>query len=201
MNHKTIPVVQHNFTSKDKLFLDANIWLYLYCPQGSRGHSWVSTYSDVFDRILDASSRIYIDVLVVSEFINTFAKQEYELAKKGLELAKQERKITEQEYEGAKLHLRSFKDFRNTPDFELIAEGIAAAVKQIMKHCSRVESCFTTLETDQLLVDYESGGFDFNDQMIAEICKCNEFTLITNDSDFKTQEIPILTANPSLLTT
>ena len=33
------------------------------------------------------------------------------------------------------------------------------------------------------------------------ICKNNGFTLITNDNDFKTQEIPILTANPSLLTT
>ena len=43
--------------------------------------------------------------------------------------------------------------------------------------------------------------FDFNDQVITEICKSNGFTLITNDSDFKTQEIPILTANTSLLAT
>ena len=75
MNHKAIAVKQHNFTLKDKLFLDANIWLYLYCPQGSREY-WVNIYSDVFDRILDAESQIYIDVLVVSEFINRFTKQE-----------------------------------------------------------------------------------------------------------------------------
>ena len=83
MNHKPTRVGQHNFTSTDKLFLDANIWLYLYCPQGSKDY-WVKTYSNVFDRILNAESRIYIDVLVVSEFINTFARQEYELAKEGL---------------------------------------------------------------------------------------------------------------------
>ncbi|MDE0014645.1 MAG: PIN domain-containing protein [Candidatus Poribacteria bacterium] len=198
MNHKPTRVGQHNFTLKDKLFLDANIWLYLYCPQGSKG-DWVDIYSDVFDRILDAESQIYIDVLVVSEFINTFARQEYKLAKEGLELAKQECELTEQEYESAKLHLSSFKNFRNTSDFELIAQGIAAAVKQIMKHCSRVESCFTTLEMDDLLADYEIGNCDFNDQVITEICKNNGFTLITNDSDFKTQDIPILTANPNLL--
>ncbi len=198
MNHKAIPLEQHNFTLKDKLFLDANIWLYLYCPQGSRDN-WVDIYSDVFDRILDAESQIYIDVLVVSEFINTFARQEYELAKEGLELAKQECELTEREYELSKLHLSSFKNFRNTPDFEIIAQGIAAAVKQIMKHCSRVESCFTTLGMDDLLTDYETGNFDFNDQVITEICKNNGFTLITNDSDFKTQEIPILTANAKLL--
>ena len=176
MNRKAIPVKQHNFTSKDKLFLDANIWLYLYCPQGSRRFR-VNTYSDVFDRILDASSRIYIDVLVLSEFINTFARQEYALAKDGLELAKQERELTEQEYELVKSHLSSFKNFRSSPDFELIAQGIAAAVKQIMKHCSRVESCFTILEMDALIADYDIGNFDFNDQVITEICKNNGFTL------------------------
>ena len=198
MNHKATQVEQHNFTLTDKLFLDANIWLYLYCPQGSKG-DWVDIYSNVFDRILDAGSQIYIDVLVISEFINTFARQEWGLAKQGLELAKQECELTEQEYEFTKSHLCSFKSFRNSPDFDPIAQGIAAAAKQIMKHCLRVESCFTTLEMDDLLTDYETGNFDFNDQVITEICKSNGLTLITNDSDFKTQEIPILTANQSLL--
>ena len=198
MNHKATQVEQHNFTLTDKLFLDANIWLYLYCPQGSRTY-WVKTYSNVFDRILDAESQIYIDVLVVSEFINTFARQEWKLAKQALELAKQEGDLTEQEYELAKSHLCSFKNFRNSPNFDPIAQGIAAAAKQIMKHCSRVESCFTTLDIGNLLTNYDTGNFDFNDQVITEICKSNGFTLITNDSDFKTQEIPILTANQSLL--
>ena len=198
MNYKAIAVNQYNFNSKDRLFLDANIWLYLYCPQGSREY-WVRTYSNVFDRILDAESLIYIDVLVVSEFVNTFARQEFDLAKQALELAKQEGTLTEQELELAKSHLCSFKSFRNSPDFELIAQGITAAVKQIMKHCSQVESCFTTLNMDDLLTNYDTGNFDFNDQVITEICKSNEFTLITNDGDFKTQEISILTANQFLL--
>ena len=191
MNHKATQVDQHNFTSKDKLFLDANIWLYLYCPQGSQEY-WVKTYSDVFDRILDAESQIYIDALVLSEFINTFARQEWRLAKEALEFAEQQCELTESD-------IYSFKDFRNTSNFELIAQGIATAVKQIMQHCSRVESCFTILEMDNLITDYETGNFDFNDQVITEICKNNGFTLITNDSDFKTQDIPILTANAKLL--
>ena len=41
--------------------------------------------------------------------------------------------------------------------------------------------------------------YGFNDQVITEICKNNGFTLITNDGDFKTQEISILTANAKLL--
>ena len=52
---------------------------------------------------------------------------------------------------------------------------------------------------DGLLTDYAAGNSDFNDQVITELCKNNGFTLITNDSDFKTQDIPILTANSNLL--
>ena len=80
-----------------------------------------------------------------------------------------------------------------------MAQNIAARVKQIMKHCARIESGFTMLPMNDLLDDYISGDSDFNDQVITEICKNNGFTLITNDGDFKTQEIPILTANQSLL--
>ncbi len=175
--YKTISVHHHNFTSKDKLFLDANIWLYLFSPR-EPGDRWKQIYSQVFERILKANSRIYVDVLVVSEFINAYARTKW-------------RAIAP--------HIRSFKDFRSTTSFKPVAEDITAGVKQIVSHCTRIESGFTTLSMNNLLDDYITGDYDFNDQVITDICKNNGFTLITNDSDFKTQQIPILTANQSLL--
>ena len=175
--YKAMEVRHHNFTSKDKLFLDANIWLYLFSPREPRDR-WKQIYSEVFERILKANSRIYVDVLVVSEFINAYARTKWRAAAP---------------------HIRSFKDFRSSRGFKPVAEDITASVKEIVSHCSRIESGFTTLPINDLLTDYISGDSDFNDQVITEICKNNGFTLITNDSDFKTQEIPILTANPSLL--
>lgn len=177
MKHKAMPVKQHNFASTDKLFLDANIWFYLFGPH-QPGNSSVRTYSDVFNCILSAQSQIYIDVLVVSEFINTYARRKWRLISP---------------------HFNSFKVFRNSSDFKPVAQDIAADVKQIMQHCSQIGSGFAVLGIDDLLNDYATGDFDFNDQVMTEIGKRNGFTLITNDSDFKTQEIPILTANQSLL--
>ena len=177
MKYKTGGVLHYNFTLEDKLFLDANIWLYLYGPPKPRSY-WRPLYSRVFNRILRAKSPIYIDVLVVSEFINAYARLKWRADAP---------------------HLAYFKDFRNSPAFKPVAENIAAHVKQIMKHCERIESGFTLLPMNDLLDDYISGNSDFNDQVITEICKSNGFTLITNDGDFKTQEIPILTANQSLL--
>ena len=172
-----VAVHNYNFTSNDKLFLDTNIWLYLFGPR-REAYPNMEIYSNVFKRVVNARCQIYIDVVVVSEFINAYARMRWQFIAP---------------------HTRSFKTFRNSLNFKTVAQDIAAHVKQIMKHCSRVESNFVTLGIDDLLNDYATGDYDFNDQVITEICKSNGFTLITNDSDFKTQEIPILTANAKLL--
>ncbi len=177
MRDKAGEIRHYNFTAQDKLFLDTNIWLYLYGPPKPRSY-WRSIYASVFNRMLRVKSRIYIDVLVVSEFINAYARLKWR---------------------DASSYPNAFKTFRNSPDFKPVAQNITTHVKQIMKHCTRVESDFVTLPIDDLLADYISGDFDFNDQVITEICKNNGFTLITNDGDFKTQEISILTANAKLL--
>ena len=82
-----------------------------------------------------------------------------------------------------------------------IAEDIAADVEldSEVTVCTDRKRAYIALPMNALLNDYATGDYDFNDQVITEICKNNGFTLITNDSDFKTQEIPILTANAKLL--
>ena len=174
MVYKTVEVRHYNFTPQDKLFLDANIWFYLYGPQ-QLGNRWARIYSMVFNDILNAKSRIYIDVLIVSEFINSYARLKWKLAAS---------------------HIKSFKDFRNSSYFKPVAQDIAADAKRVVDHCSRIESGFATLAIDDLLTEYAAGNSDFNDQVITELCKKNGLTLITNDRDFRSQEIQILTANP-----
>ena len=55
MTYKASDVRYYNFTSQDKLFLDANIWLYLF-GQPKRRSYWRSIYASVFNRILRAKS-------------------------------------------------------------------------------------------------------------------------------------------------
>ena len=100
--YKAIEVLHYNFTSKDKLFLDANIWLYLFGPREPRDR-WKQIYSEVFERILKANSRIYVDVLIVSEFINAYARMKWRAVAP---------------------HIKSFKDFRNSTGFKPVAEDI-----------------------------------------------------------------------------
>ncbi len=118
-------------------------------------------------------------MLIVSEFINTYARRKWTTIGK---------------------RFKFFKNFRNSSNFIPVAIDIAADTKRVMAHCEPIESGFVGLQMYDLLDDYAKGSKDYNDQVITELCKNNGFILITDDGDFKTQEIPILTANRPLLT-
>ena len=92
-----------------------------------------------------------------------------------------------------------FKKFRNSPDFELIAQEVADNIKLMLNHCSQIESRFETLDVDGLMNEYAEGGADFNDQVIRELCNSRGLKLVTDDGDFDGQGISIITANRRLL--
>ena len=177
MKIRATSVAKHAFQQTDRLFLDANIWLYFYCPQNPND-SHVKIYSSAFRRILAARCKIFVDVLVVSEFVNRYARIKWKTEAPGL---------------------RNFKTFRDSYHFPPIAKEISDNVRRIVKHCSRVDSEFANLAIQNLLDEFAMGAADFNDQVIAILCRNKKATLVTHDGDFTDGEIPILTANPKLL--
>ena len=176
MTPRALSVGDYDFQPEDELFLDANIWLFIYGSQNP-GDARMRVYSSAFRRILEAGSRIYIDVLIVSEFINAYARLQWQIR------APDSR----------------FKAFRNGPDFREVAQEIADNVRRVLSHCSRIESHFDTLDADELMDEYAQGGADFNDQVIRNLCRSRNLKLITDDRDFNGQGISILTANRRLL--
>lgn len=180
MMHKAEAVASYNFNLTDKLLLDTNIWLLVYGPQRP-GNSRVAVYSQALSKILAAQSHIYIDVLIVSEFINAYARLKWNLWK-------------DQTASSAE-----FKVFRKSGDFKPIAQDIAADVKRVLKHCTRVENGFGSIPIDALIDEFAVGDSDFNDQILATLCKKEGLKLVTDDGDFKGQGIPVITANKRLL--
>ena len=179
MAAEVLHVKDYHFTSDDELFLDANVWLLIHGPQRPGRGARKDNYSTAFRRILEAGSRIRIDVIVLSEIINRWARFHHQ----------------ESDY-GAKM---SFKAFRNSDAFKSIAPDISADTRRILKQCSPMESGFTTLDMDALTTEYGNGGTDFNDQVIREACKRSGLKLVTDDADFAGEGVTILTANRRLL--
>ncbi len=168
----------YTFTPEDRLFLDTNVWWYIYVPQKPKATRQVNVYSQALRDIHEARSRIHIDVLVVSEFINAYARREWK---------------------NRRPDIKDFKFFRRSEDFESIALEIAHDVKLVTSQCAQVASGFDTLKVDDMLNAYGAGHSDFNDQVIAQLCEREGLTLVTHDADFKHAELSILTANPRLL--
>jgi len=179
MRNKAIDATSHVFSNTDEILVDANIWIYLCTPAGIPGSWPVKTYSNILSRILKAESQLFLDVLVLSEFINRYARIEM----KRLQPAQTD-----------------FKAFRNSPDYPSVAKSIETEVKQLLMVCHPVSHPFNEWNLDELLIEFGLNKFDWNDQLIAENCKKHGFSLLTNDSDFTEGGISIFTANNRLLT-
>lgn len=174
-----VDIRNHVFSPNDHLFFDANIWLCIYGPMPMQRRR-TGVYQQSWKQIRQRGATVHVDVLVISEFINRFTRWEYDQ--------------TNRQY-------ADYKDFRKSQDFPPIAADVAAQVRRILGYARCCDSCFVSVDTNALLTEFSVGDSDFNDQMIAEICRSHHFTLVTDDGDFKSvANLPLITANGRLLT-
>lgn len=169
----------YNFIQTDALLIDANIWLYIHGPQAQIDNK-SQNYSNALAKILKAKCSIFLDVLILSEFINRYSRLKCNLVKGSSDPS-------------------TFKSYRQSSAFKSVARDIADAVRRILKHCKCIESEFTSIDINTLLTDYELKCPDFNDQILVELCKSRSFKLVTHDGDFEDYDITILTANKNML--
>ncbi len=180
MRNSVHNVKSYVFDPTDELLLDTNIWLSVYGP--SKPGDWrAKVYSRALSKMLRAKCKIYIDVLIVSEFINSYARIKYYI-----------------QFPDSGTR-PSFKQFRQSIDFKPIAQAVAADTRRVLQYCKRVESGFDALDVVALINEYEKGNSDFNDQVLAELCKSKELTLVTHDGDFADVGLTVVTANRRLL--
>lgn len=178
MKNKALDARIHQFSALDAIMPDANIWIYLNGPAANPASWSVQTYSAVLAKILAARSRLFLDVLVLSEFINRFARLEMKRLQPGQ---------------------TDFKVFRSSADFLPVAAAIQQQSRQLLALCQPINHPFADWDLLQLLTDFSAGGTDWNDQLLIENCRKNGIVPLTNDGDFTDGGIPVLTANGKLL--
>jgi len=170
-------ISRYSFSKNDRLFLDANIWLYIEGPNAGRGNV-ARIYGNALKNMMQAGSLIVIDVLVLSEFVNSYARKEHRQSN---------------------WNPNDFKGFRNSPGFQPIARDISNKVRKIVKRCERCESGFTQIDIENLMMVFQQANRDFNDEVFVRLCKREHLTFVTHDGDFANATIPIVTANSHLL--
>jgi predicted nucleic acid-binding protein len=180
MPSKTAPVKIHSIESYDfseerNYFFDTNIWLYIYGPIG-----WPDEKSDMYSRALkrirDSKGTIYINCMIISEFINTFSRIEF----------KQQSDFTR------------YKDFRNSLAYRAIAQDIAYNVRKILRSTLTCDPEMQTIDLPAVMDLFEQGKYDFNDLLFAQICRAKNMVFVTHDKDFSELGVEILTSNDKL---
>jgi len=160
----------------DMLFFDANIWLAIYGP--SPKHWAQSPCSSLFYELIKNNIDIYTNSLIISEVVNSWARLEFNQQRIALGFEPNE-----------------FKKFRETLRFLDVAEDISININKILRWSKRFDSSLESIDMEIIISKYGSGTYDFNDLVFGEICKANDFILVTNDRDFCTTDVNILTAN------
>lgn len=166
-------IYKYEFSESDKFFLDANVWLYLYCSVGGYNESVVKKYSDFFDRIKEENKEIFINSGLVSEIFNRYLHIEF--------LAAQAEDPSIEDYK---------KDFR---DNEKYKETISM-VKKIVKEKIIDPHILLSDEFEKFNCNsfFEENDFlDFNDAIHCHTALENDLNIVTNDNDFKKTDLKI----------
>jgi predicted nucleic acid-binding protein len=162
------------------VLVDANVWLYLYPPPiNSNVPFFVRHYSSGYRRMIDNGAQPVLDPIILSEYLNRYCRIEW-----GGQF---------------KSNYPNFKHFRKSHDFRSVARDVSSYATRIVSSCAVHETPTDKLDLNQAIADFESGGIDFNDAILVDICKKHGFKLLTNDGDFKSGGIEVLTNHPGLL--
>ena len=179
MKNRAHDLSKYVFQRDESLLLDANVWLYLYpAPSDARqGHA--ANYSNAVKGMLTAGSLLVMDALILSEYLNRYCRIEWIALHKAAQ--------------------PDFKVFRKSPAFKSVGAGAATYAREMLKLCTRHDHPFSVANVTQVLADFEVGVNDFNDGLLAETCRHHGWKLVTNDGDFTTGGIDVLTSHPRLL--
>lgn len=174
-------------------FIDANVWL--YALQGDTLlQNWQKRYSDFFysivDSTLDPQPRILMPTLLFSEVLNAYLKQ-----------------IALPEYK----HLNGIsnnqpfiykKDYRSTQHYKDNYEKVCDDILSLKSSVNFIDdNSLINQPPDFIKPDIEP--LDFNDFFYYLLCKeyqkNHRTVIVTNDGDFKIDDIPIITGHQELL--
>jgi len=179
MKNKAHHLATYAFQKEEPVLLDTNVWLYLYPAPSGRATKHAAGYSAALKNMLAAGSRLVMDAMILSEYLNRYCRIEWNA-----------------------LHQHTYSDFkafRQSAAFPSVGQGAAVYARNMLKLCTRHDHPFASVDVARVLTDFEAGSNDFNDGLLAETCRHHNWKLVTNDGDFTAGGIEVLTTNPKLL--
>ena len=156
----------YKFKSTDKILIDANILLFLFCPI-STSSSKIDTYTDIFEALKANDSKLYICSSVISEFINRWLRMDFD---KNIQDTQKTKNFK--------------KDYRGTSRYKTVLNQILKQIEKLYKNynITQINDSFENFDIQTSYLDKEN---DFNDLLICHISNKYNLQILTDDKDFQ----------------
>jgi predicted nucleic acid-binding protein len=161
----------NTFKSSDKILVDANVLIYVFCPLNSSHYdNFINHYTDTLQKIANANASVFVNSLIISEFINRWLRMDFQ--RSGLNNFKQ--------------------DYRASGRYTKTIKSILRELKKFYTQCN-----VRTIDDNFSNIDYQNKyakflESDFNDIIIAENALSNGCKILTQDRDFTQYGVSII---------
>lgn len=161
----------NTFKDSDKILVDANVLIYVYCPLNSpRYDNFIGHYTDTLQKIHSAKASVYVNSLIISEFINRWLRMDF-----------------------SKSGLNDFKrDYRTSNRYKGTIKSILRELKKFYTYHNviNLNDEFTQSNFHKMYEDYPES--DFNDILIVENAIFNNCKILTQDNDFVKYPVTVI---------
>ena len=172
-----------------KYFFDTNIWLFKLNEPATL-NQYQKQYIDFFDNIckstLSPKPKIIITAILLSEIVNRYLRDV------GFKIYCEENHLDKHNKELYKTNYRKSEQFNVDYTF------ICSEIKAYHNFCDLQNDLFGSDVTLKVLLKNPNKGLDFNDSYYYHLSVKNNFSIVTNDSDFFVEDVEVITLNNTL---
>lgn len=167
MPNNIIPYHKYEFKANKTYFFDNNIWIVLFAPFINTDRERQDKASKFINKIQSFNSEINLTSLILSEFSNTYLRVSYELWKKN----------TMNYSANYKKEYKSTEDYKD--NLALVKRNIQTIIG--LDFVQKYPDDFNAVNIDNIINNFQ---IDFNDAYYLELCRKNNWILVTSDNDF-----------------
>lgn len=172
-------------------FLDANIWLKILQPKVNTPYK-DTKYRALFEKITaNSKCKIVVPSLILSEVINRILRE--------VHFGKYVSNI-QKVNPGFKPDKDFYKNiYRPSQEFKIAYSMVCYEIKNYNNSIVLInDGLGTDFKFKHILKDPPS-GLDFNDYFYYNLCKKNNYVLVTDDKDFWVEDIEVVTLSSTLI--
>lgn len=187
MSSQIIDISTFQASEDDKFIFDCNVLMYVFYTFGDYNVDVMDSYKTLFNDVATRNKCICFPAVLISEFSNTFIRNEYR------------RYLHENSLNQYSCKFK--QSYRTTIEYkETVAEVSDIVNNQLLSLPSAIvcNDQFASMNI-RSLYDNEN-QFDFNDRYYGELSRLNNYYIVTNDKDFEFIDgIKIITSCRALL--